>query len=29
VVRLAPPHQAERPRYEAALSKIACGNIKS
>ena len=29
VVRLAPPHEIERKRYEAALSKIACGNIKS
>lgn len=27
VVRLAPQYEAVRPRYEAALSKIACGNI--
>jgi uncharacterized membrane protein len=28
VVRLAPPHQAERQRYEEAMSKIVCGNIR-
>ena len=28
VVRLAPQHQAERARDEAAMSKIICGNIK-
>ncbi|MDR3475211.1 MAG: hypothetical protein P4M09_26465 [Devosia sp.] len=28
VVRLAAPHEAERPRYQAALSGIVCGNIK-
>ena len=28
LIRLAPPHEAERARYEAALSKIVCGNIK-
>jgi uncharacterized membrane protein len=27
VIRLAPPHEALRPRYTAALSKIVCGNI--
>ncbi|MHB1104230.1 MAG: DUF1254 domain-containing protein [Devosia sp.] len=27
VVRLAPPHQAMRKRYEAALRKISCGTI--
>lgn len=27
VVRLAPPHPAMRPRFEAALSEIVCGNI--
>lgn len=27
VVRLAPPHQSMRKRYEAALEKITCGNI--
>lgn len=29
VVRIAPPHDVERKRYEAALSKIVCGNIKA
>jgi uncharacterized membrane protein len=29
VVRLAPAHEAEGPRAEAALSKIVCGNIKT
>ena len=28
LVRIAPPHQAERARYEQALSKIVCGNIR-
>ncbi|HVX82210.1 MAG TPA: hypothetical protein VHB23_12595 [Devosiaceae bacterium] len=28
VIRLAPPHEVERARYEAALSHIICGNIK-
>ncbi len=27
VVRLAPPHEAVRARYEAALSELICGNI--
>lgn len=27
VVRLAPPHQAMRKRYEAALQKLSCGTI--
>jgi uncharacterized membrane protein len=27
VIRLAPPHQAMRKRYEAALQKISCGTI--
>ena len=27
VIRLAPPHQAMRKRYEAALAKISCGTI--
>jgi uncharacterized membrane protein len=27
VVRLAPPHQAMRARFETALSALACGNI--
>lgn len=27
VVRLAPPHQAMRARYEAALGDLVCGNI--
>lgn len=27
VVRLAPPHQAMRTRFEAALATLACGNI--
>lgn len=26
-VRVAPPHQAVRARYEAALSRLSCGNI--
>ncbi len=29
VVRIAPPQEIERKRYETALSKIVCGNIKS
>ncbi len=29
VVRLAPPHQAMRKRYEAALSQLTCGNLPS
>ncbi len=29
VVRLAPPQPAMRKRYEEALGKVACGNIKS
>jgi uncharacterized membrane protein len=28
VVRLAPPHEAERKRFETALAGIVCGNIK-
>jgi len=28
LIRLAPPQVVERARYEAALSKIVCGNIK-
>ena len=28
LVRLAPPQLVERSRYETALSKIVCGNIK-
>lgn len=28
VIRLAPPHPAMRKRYEEALAKVACGNIK-
>lgn len=27
VVRLAPPHQVMRPRFEAMLSELVCGNI--
>lgn len=27
VVRLAPPHQAVRERYEAALSRLSCANL--
>lgn len=29
LIRLAPPHEAERARYEQALSKLACGNLKT
>lgn len=29
VVRLAPPHQAMRSRFEASLTGLACGNITS
>lgn len=29
VVRLAPPHQAMRRRYEAALAALSCGNLPS
>ena len=29
VVRLAPPQPAMRERYEAQLSRLACGNIRS
>ena len=29
LVRLAPPHQAMRARYEAQLSRLACGNLPS
>lgn len=28
-VRLAPPHQAMRPRFEAELAKLSCGNLDS
>jgi uncharacterized membrane protein len=28
-VRLAPPHQAMRPRFEAELAKLSCGNLES